>query len=289
MKLKKKRSHKNNVKIIFLIIIILIAVVAIIFLNATNNNDIDIIATEDYSVINKNSVSNQIDVLANDVGGDLLSINGVSSPSHGSATTDENYIYYTPLNNFSGIDSFEYTVNNENGGTTTSKLNVIVSDENPISLIDTSFGMIVLELYEDEAPKTCENFIKLANDGFYDGMIFHRIMNDFMIQTGRYLPDESEKQSPYGNIDFEGGLEHFDGVISMASTGTGVGGSSEFFICDGAQHGLDGNYAVFGKTIYGIEVVRDIADEPEDGSYGSVGGGKPYNDIIINSVRIENN
>ena len=72
----------------------------------------------------------------------------------------------------------------------------------------------------------------------------------------------------------------------MASTGWGVGGSAQFFICDGAQSSLDGGYAVFGKTIEGIDVVRDIADEPEDGS-SSAGGGKPLTDIIIYSITIE--
>jgi cyclophilin family peptidyl-prolyl cis-trans isomerase len=124
-----------------------------------------------------------------------------------------------------------------------------------------------------------------VNDGFYDGVIFHRVMDDFMIQAGNTMPDGTTKESPYGQISkFEGSLNHEDGTISMASTGAGVPGEAQFFICDGAQPGLDGSYAAFGKTIYGIEVVRDIADEPQDGSYGSVGGGKPLNDIIIEKI-----
>jgi peptidyl-prolyl cis-trans isomerase A (cyclophilin A) len=162
-------------------------------------------------------------------------------------------------------------------------------DGNPIAIIDTSKGVIKVELFEDICPKTCENFIKLANDGFYDGMIFHRVMDDFMIQAGNTYPDGSTKESPYGNIQFESddSLSHVDGAISMASTGAGVGGSAQFFICDGAQSFLDGSYAVFGKTIEGIDVVRDIADEPHDSSYGSVGGGRPNTDIIISSITIE--
>jgi len=160
---------------------------------------------------------------------------------------------------------------------------------NPIAIIDTSRGTIQVELYPDIAPKTVENFVKLADEGFYDGMIFHRVMDDFMIQAGNTYPDGSTKNSPYGNIVFESDpdLKHEDGSISMASTGAGVGGSAQFFICDGAQSGLDGSYAVFGKTISGIDVVRDIADEPQDGSFGSVGGGRPLEDIIINSITIE--
>ena len=168
-------------------------------------------------------------------------------------------------------------------------LSALAETDYPVAVLDTSKGVIAVELYNDQAPKTCENFIKLVNDGFYDGMIFHRVMDDFMIQAGNTNPDGSTKESPYGDIDqFEGTLSHADGSISMASTGAGTPGSAQFFICDGAQSGLDGSYAAFGKTIYGIEVVRDIADEPHDGSYGTVGGGRPDSDIIINEINIVN-
>jgi len=162
--------------------------------------------------------------------------------------------------------------------------------ENPVAVIDTSKGIIRIELFEDKFPKTCENFIKLVNDGFYDGMIFHRISDDFMIQAGNTYSDGQVVSSPYGTIEFESDpdVSHEDGSISMASTGYAVGGSAQFFICDGAQPGLDGGYAVFGKTIEGIEVVRDIADDSHDASLEpSPGGGKPLEDILINSITIE--
>ena len=159
---------------------------------------------------------------------------------------------------------------------------------NPIAVFDTTLGTFKVELYQDKMPETCENFIKLVNDGFYNGMTFYRISDNFMIQAGRYFPDGSEKQSPYGNINFEeSDVKHVDGAISMASTGAGVGGSSEFFICDGEQSFLDGNYAAFGVVIEGIEVVRDIAAQPHDNS-NPAGGGVPLEDIIIDSIIIEN-
>jgi len=159
----------------------------------------------------------------------------------------------------------------------------------PVAVLETSKGVIAIELYDDKMPITCSNFIQLVNDGFYNGMIFHRVLNDFMIQAGKSLPDGSSKISPYGNIKFENSnIKHVDGAISMASTGAGVGGSAEFFICDGAQPVLDGSYAAFGITIYGIEVVRDIADEPRDDSFGKDGGGKPDTDVIINKIIIVN-
>jgi peptidyl-prolyl cis-trans isomerase B (cyclophilin B) len=160
-------------------------------------------------------------------------------------------------------------------------------EDNPIAVIDTSMGIIKIELYEDKMPITCNNFIQLASDGFYDSMIFYRILDDFMIQAGRFYPDGTEKFSPYDRIEFEeSDFLHVDGAISMASTGAKVGGQAEFFICDGEQQLLDGNYAAFGITIEGIDIVRDIASQPQDNS-SPAGGGKPYTDIIINSIKIE--
>lgn len=158
----------------------------------------------------------------------------------------------------------------------------------PVAVFDTTMGTFKIELYQDKLPITAGNFIKLVNDGFYNGMTFYRISDDFMIQAGRYFPDGSEKHSPYGNIEFETheDVKHVDGAISMASTDAGVGGSSEFFICDGEQSFLDGNYAPFGVVIEGINVVRNIAAQPHDNS-NPAGGGVPLQDIIINSIIIE--
>ena len=163
-------------------------------------------------------------------------------------------------------------------------------DENeyPIATIDTTKGVMKVKLFDTKLPITVNNFITLANEGFYDGLIFHRIMNDFMIQAGWMYPNETKVESPYGNIVFESheDVRHVDGAISMASTGAAVGGSSQFFICDGAQSFLDDNYATFGVVIEGLDVLRDIADDPHDNS-SPAGGGKPYTDIIINSIIIE--
>jgi cyclophilin family peptidyl-prolyl cis-trans isomerase len=159
--------------------------------------------------------------------------------------------------------------------------------ENPVALFDTDFGTFKVELFEDKMPETVENFITLANDGFYNGLIFHRIGDDFMIQGGGYYPNGTRKTSPYGNIDFESSdVKHVDGAISMASTGAQVGGAAEFFICDGAQSFLDGNYAAFGVVIEnGIDIIRSIAAQPHDESGGD-GTGKPLTDIVINNIII---
>ena len=160
---------------------------------------------------------------------------------------------------------------------------------NPIAVFDTTMGTFKVELFEDKTPITAGNFKNLVLDGFYDGMTFYRISDDFMIQAGRYYPDGSQYEGTYDTIEFEThpDVKHVDGAISMASTGAGVGGSIEFFICDGAQEFLDGNYAPFGVVIEGIEVVRNIAAQPHDNS-NPAGGGVPLEDIIINSITIEN-
>ena len=156
---------------------------------------------------------------------------------------------------------------------------------NPVALFDTSFGTFRVELYQDKMPQTVNNFVKLVNDGFYNGLIFHRIKSGFMIQGGGYYPNGTRKASPYGNIPFEtSDVKHVDGAISMASTGAKVGGSNEFFICDGAQSFLDGNYAAFGVVIEGMDVVRTIAGQPHADS--GDGTGKPDTDIIINNIII---
>lgn len=172
-------------------------------------------------------------------------------------------------------------------------------EKNRLAIIDTSKGTIKIELFEDKLPKTTENFIKLATDGFYDGLIFHRVKDDFMIQAGRYTPDGSQKTSPYGTIEFETDpdVKHVDGTISMARPTDINGASAEFFICDGVQRSLDDDYAqqygyrgyaAFGVVIEGLEVVREIASTPHDGSLEpNPGGGKPLEDIIINSITIE--
>lgn len=156
---------------------------------------------------------------------------------------------------------------------------------NPVAFFDTSFGTFKVELYQDKMPETVDNFVKLVNDGFYNGLIFHRIGEGFMIQGGGYYPNGTRKVSPYGNIPFEtSDVTHVDGAISMASTGAKVGGAAEFFICDGAQPFLDGNYAAFGVVIEGMDVVRQIAAQPHTDN--GDGTGKPITDIIINNIII---
>ncbi len=164
---------------------------------------------------------------------------------------------------------------------------------NPIAVIATTMGTIKVELYTDKMPITTANFIKLVNDGFYSGLVFHRVMDNFMIQGGGFYPNGTQKQDPYGAIKLETSPDvlHVDGAISMARLSSPVdSATSQFFICDGAQTGLDGQYAAFGKVTDGMDVVRTIAALDPDQTttkYGSYQNW-PVNDVIINSITIEN-
>ena len=161
---------------------------------------------------------------------------------------------------------------------------------NPMAIIHTDLGDITLELFQDKVPVTVDNFVRLVNDGFYDGIIIHRISDDFMIQGGLELPDGSIKTSPYGpiNLEIHPEVRHVDGAISMARTNDPNSATAQFFICDGPQPFLDDGYAAFGVVTEGIEVVRQIAAAPNDGRFEpNPGGGKPIDDVIITSIEIK--
>ena len=124
--------------------------------------------------------------------------------------------------------------------------------------IETSRGDIELELYLEHAPKTVNNFVFLTKQGFYDGVIFHRVINDFMIQggdptgTGTGGPGYKFEDEVDGNP-----LVHDTGVISMANSGPNTNGS-QFFITHSPQPHLNGNHTVFGKVVEGQDVVNKI-------------------------------
>lgn len=154
------------------------------------------------------------------------------------------------------------------------------SAQNSIAVFDTSMGEFKIELYEDKAPLTTENFIKLVESDYYDGVIFHRVIDGFMIQggdptgTGRGGPGYSIKD------EFGQGLSHdSEGILSMANAGPNTGGS-QFFITLAATKWLDGKHAIFGKVIEGMDVVREIGSTPT----GAMD--KPLTDVVINDITI---
>ncbi len=151
------------------------------------------------------------------------------------------------------------------------------------------YGVIKLELYADIAPITVQNFCDLANDGFYDGLTFHRIISGFMMQGGGYREDGSEKDTASIKGEFSANgvkndLAHMRGVISMARTNVMDSASSQFFIVHETSPHLDGQYAAFGMVTDGMDIVDEIcAETPVTDSNGSV---SLNNRPIIESIKI---
>ena len=127
-----------------------------------------------------------------------------------------------------------------------------------IATFDTSRGPIVVELYPEKAPLTVANFVNLARRGFYNGLSFHRVIADFMIQGG--CPEGSGRGGPGYRFEDEAnnGVGHERGVLSMANAGPNTTGS-QFFITHTATPWLDGKHTVFGKVTQGLDVVDSVA------------------------------
>lgn len=148
------------------------------------------------------------------------------------------------------------------------------------------YGEIKLELYPDIAPITVANFVTLANEGFYDGRIFHRVISNFMIQGGSsdglgFEGAEHCIKGEFASNGVENNLKHERGVISMARTNVPDSASSQFFIVHQDSPHLNGDYAAFGKVTEGMEVVDAIAQTATDGN------DKPLTDIVIESIQTE--
>lgn len=143
------------------------------------------------------------------------------------------------------------------------------------TIVIRDYGTIELELYGNAAPKTVENFVRLANSGFYNGLTFHRIISGFMIQGGGFNENGIYKEAENIKGEFSSNgvnnpILHERGVISMARGDDMDSGSSQFFIMHQKSPHLDGDYAAFGKVTSGIEVVDDICYEVEQGYNGAV-------------------
>tara|TARA_A100001011_G_C14189651_1_gene790717 strand:- start:77 stop:946 length:870 start_codon:yes stop_codon:yes gene_type:complete len=138
--------------------------------------------------------------------------------------------------------------------------------EEEVVLMETSSGKIILELYENVAPNHCNNFKRLANSGFYDGTLFHRVIKGFMIQGGDILSrDNDPSNDGQGNPGWTVGAEfssisHGPGILSMARSQNPNSAGSQFFICHEEAKHLDGKYTVFGKVIDNFYVVQRIAN-----------------------------
>ena len=158
-----------------------------------------------------------------------------------------------------------------------------------VAVIKTTEGEMVCELWPDVAPKTVENFKKLANSGFYDGTAFHRIIKGFMVQGGDPLTKDPSKSSMYGTggpgysvkAEFND-RPHERGVLSMARSADPDSAGSQFFICLARTPHLDHQYTAFGKLIKGDDVLTKIGNTPVGGPQNS----SPVNRIGVQSIKV---
>jgi cyclophilin family peptidyl-prolyl cis-trans isomerase len=154
-----------------------------------------------------------------------------------------------------------------------------------VAKINTTMGDIEIELFADKTPKTVENFVGLATQNYYDGIIFHRVIDQFMIQGGDPTGSGSGGKSYFGGSfedEFNSELTHNGpGILSMANAGPNTNGS-QFFITLVPTPWLDGKHSIFGKVIGGIEVVEAIGKVATSKPFD-----KPIKDIVMNKVIIE--
>jgi peptidyl-prolyl cis-trans isomerase B (cyclophilin B) len=161
---------------------------------------------------------------------------------------------------------------------------------NEVAVISTTEGELVIRLWPDVAPKTVENFKKLASDGFYDGTAFHRIVKGFMIQGGDPLSKADNEMVGTGGPGYKIKAEfndkpHVRGVISMARSQHPDSAGSQFFICLADARFLDKQYTAFGQLVKGDEILGKIGDTPTTRSGGGENS-KPLKRVGVNSIKI---
>jgi cyclophilin family peptidyl-prolyl cis-trans isomerase len=301
---KRKEMKKSNFSVLLIFFIIIIGGIiggyyVITYFGSTENgessngpvtNQVPVLK-EDFIVVPRDAYFYRIEPLGNDydLDNDELNLTSIEAPSNGEAEIIMNLaIVYTPKENFTGLDPFKYTVSDGKQETTSTIHIIIPENNNPIAVIDTSKGTLAVELYEDKVPNTVENFVKLANDNFYKNLVFHRVIDGFMIQGGGFDTDGTRKESPYGTIDLEihPDVRHVDGAIAMARTTDPNSATSQFYICDGEQDFLDDQYAAFGLVIDGMNVVKKISAVDTTNKNGM--DDWPIENVIINNITIEN-
>jgi peptidyl-prolyl cis-trans isomerase B (cyclophilin B) len=149
------------------------------------------------------------------------------------------------------------------------------------AVIETNFGRIVIDFFPDDAPATVANFVKLAEQGFYDGLTFHRIIKGFMIQGG--CPKGDGTGGPGYTVKAEfNSRPHLTGTVAMARAQDPDSAGSQFYICLGRQAFLDGNYTVFGQVSEGMDVVQKIGATPTGDQ------DRPLEKVVIEKIRVVN-
>lgn len=177
-------------------------------------------------------------------------------------------------------------------GSTSSQPNTMSTQDTEVAIISTSEGDMTIAFRSDKAPKTVENFKKLAKEGFYNGTCFHRIIKGFMIQGGDPLTKDPAAESRWGTggpgyqikAEFND-LHHARGVLSMARSQHPDSAGSQFFICDGDAGFLDRQYTAFGQLIKGDDVLTKLASTPCAASFGGERS-RPTKRVEVKSVTI---
>ena len=160
-----------------------------------------------------------------------------------------------------------------------------------IKITVKGFGEMTAELYPEVAPLTVANFVKLAKESFFDGLIFHRVIRGFMLQGGGYDEQMEERNTPAIRGEFadngfkQNTLKHTRGVLSMARTSDPNSASSQFFIMHAAAPYLDGQYAGFGKVIEGDAIIDQIANV-QTGNYGWYMQDVPMDPVVIEKLEL---
>ena len=160
-----------------------------------------------------------------------------------------------------------------------------------IKITVKGFGTMTAELYPEFAPLTVANFVKLAKESFFDGLIFHRVISGFMLQGGGYNEQMEEKHTKAIRGEFRANgfaqntLKHTRGVLSMARTSDPNSASSQFFVMHQAAPYLDGQYAAFGKVIDGDAIIDQIANV-QTGNYGWYMQDVPMDPVVIEKLEL---
>ena len=214
----------------------------------------------------------------------LVGLAGCSTPN--STSSSENNAASTAGSAAGAADSTANADNSTSGSEISYEENAIMVE---ITMKDGS--VMKLELYPEAAPITVENFVKLTNEGFYDGLTFHRILEDFMIQGGD--PDGNGTGGPgYGikgefeENGWDNPISHQKGVISMARSGNPDSAGSQFFIVHGDASFLDGKYAAFGKVVEGLDVLDALAAVETEYNPGERAYSTPVDPPVIESIRV---
>jgi cyclophilin family peptidyl-prolyl cis-trans isomerase len=196
----------------------------------------------------------------------------------GAKQTSKQVTQTTPESTKTPTDTMANMQKQESTPKTTEGKYMVIS----VKIGEKALGKIKIELYPKEAPKTVANMIKLVNQGFYNGLTFHRVIAGFMIQGGDPKGDGTGGPDYTIPAEFSPKLTHIRGAVAMARTDnpTKASSSCQFYICHGEPHFLDNNYTIFGQVVEGMDVVDQIAGVKKDAR------DKPLTPVVMDKVTI---